>query len=147
MRDDMRGKVGMRMKTGSKWLTGAPLAASHDRGLGWGGHTPTVCCPEGPRGSSQWRVRNSPLPPPLPVSVSPSRNLTVACPSSLGPTPQAQDPSSWVYAVPGVRPESRGGIYQAPLPLAWWFQLLLCWLWGLFLVSHGVPPGGFSGQC
>lgn len=52
MRDDMRGKVGMRMKTGSKWLTGAPLAASHDRGLGWGGHTPTVCCPGGDRG--QW---------------------------------------------------------------------------------------------
>lgn len=50
MRDDLRGKVGMRMKTGSKWLTGVPLTPSHDCGLGWGGHTPTVCCPGGDRG-------------------------------------------------------------------------------------------------
>lgn len=63
----MRGKVGMRMKTGSKWLTGAPLAASHDCGLGRGGHTPTVCCPGGDR--------VSPLPPPLPVSGSPQQKV------------------------------------------------------------------------
>lgn len=57
-----------------------------------------------------------PLPVCLPAETS-HRGMSIFSRSC----PQAQDPSSWVDAVPGVRPESRGGVYQGPpQPLCPW---------------------------
>ena len=137
MRDDMRGKVGMRMKTGSTWLTGAPLAANHDRGLGPGGHTPTVCCPG--------RDRDSPLPPPLPVSGSPQQKahcgmsvFSRSCPAGPGhlqlggrsawsearkqgwrvlrPTPHPSAPGVVVWAAPVL---ALGSVLSFPRGPSW----------------------------